>query len=262
MLLIIFWLVLILFLAWILSIIRTIIKFGSFELHADKGSVYIRKGFFEKKEMIVSINDIKAIRIEENIFRQMFGYACIYIECSSGETDNRSVSTIFHPFLRLKDIEGLLKSFSLPYPALIPTYNLPNNSRIRYIFRALLVGLVLVTCLMTILNIPIIIYVPILIVCSYLGNLQYKETSYGFSESNFLLKRRLINKNTMIIKRKHIESIHFYQSFFQRKKNLKNLKLTILSNVSKKRYGLKDFSDFHGPEIHQWYRNKNNKYRE
>jgi putative membrane protein len=246
----------IIILAWVLSIIRTVIRFGTFELSTDGEKIHIQKGLFEKKETIISVKDIKAIRIEENILRQPFGYACIFLESSSGETDKSVGSIVLHPFIRLENIEKVLKRFSLPYPSIITTHQLPKESKLRYIFRKCLLGFILVTPFIYFMKYSYVLYFPALLLFGIWGFIQYKDASYGFSKRSFLLKQRFINKNTIIFSRNHIETIYFYQSFFQRKKGLESIKIKLLSNLSKKSYKLLDFFKDHELDIHQWYRNK------
>lgn len=249
------WFGVLILLAWMLSIVRTIIRFNQFKLSANGEKISIQRGLFEKKEMIISKKDIRAIRIEESILRQLFGYACIYLETSSGDIDKRSVATVLHPFVRLSNVEKFLESFALPYPSLIPVHSLPKPSRLRYVFRKFLLGITLSAILfIKSFEIANFLFIPVILLSILWGFFQYKDTSYGFSNNYFLLKRRFFNRNTIIFERKQIETIYFYESWFQRKRGVKSLGITILSNISKKKYKLVDFIGTHESDIHQWYR--------
>lgn len=256
---VIYWFGIILILAWTLSLIRTILRFGSFQLHGNKQKLFIQKGILEKKETIISINDIKAIRIEESIFKQPFGYASIYVESNNSENENKRITMVLHPFIKIKKVESFLNTFSLPYPSLIRINTLPNKSKIRYIFRKIILAISISIINFTNITNNLFLSIFIIIIFSIWGYLQFRDTSYGFSENNFLLTSRLINKNTVIFNRKHIETIRFSQTLLQRKKNLQSLKIIILSNISKKKFKLIDYTKTHEDQIHQWYIPNNNK---
>lgn len=250
------WISVVILIAWILSIVQTIIRFGSFSLSRNNGRINITQGIFEKKEMMIKIEDIRAIKIEENIFRQPFGFACIYLESSSGTEGKAGVSTILHPFLKVNDIPLFLQSFSLPSPSLIPMHKLPNISKYRYVVRNTIIGCVIGITLAAFLQFKISLILPFLIVYSFWGYLSYKDSAYGFLGSHFLLRHRHLHKKTIIFNRKHIETIYFYQSNMQRRSKVLSIKLTILSNISKKRFKLVGISDAHKKAIHDWYRKK------
>ena len=253
---IILWSLVLLIVVWALSVIRTMLRFGNFKVFINENKIHIQKGLFEKKELIIDKNDFRAIRIEENVFKQPFGLACIYIESSGGESNKRNVSTVLHPLIKKHKIENFLSSISLPYPSLIKVNSLPKQSRFRYILRKLLIGVVISLILIYISKLFWVISVPVLFLFFFYGNLQYKDAGYGIHDNLFLLKKRFLNKNTLIFIKDHIESISFYQSYFQKKKELHSISLIILSNLSKKKFKLIDTSKSNELTIHKWYKKR------
>lgn len=256
--LIILWAFLILMSAWVLSIIRTIIRFGNFSIFVNEQTIHIQKGLSEKKEIMIDIKDLRAIKIEENILKQLFGLSCIYIESSGGDNTKRNVSTVLHPLIKKEEVEAFLKALSLPYPSLTKFNPLPKQAMWRYITRKVFFSLIISLLAVYFLKINFQFTIPVIILFALYGLLQYREAGYGFSKDFFLLIKRSIRRNTIVFVKEHIESISFKQSYMQKKKGLENISLTILSNISKKKFKLGDIRKRHELDIYLWFKKEKN----
>jgi putative membrane protein len=250
------WLSIVFTLGLVFSITRTMVQFNNFNVFTDSGKVVIQKGALNKKELIISIEDVKAIRIEENVLRQLFGFACIYVESSSGESEKRSVSTILYPLIKVGDINEFLMRLSLPSPNLISAAPLTNKAKYRFIIKYTLLGIAVSVFFWLGFSEYKVLPILIIAIFTWWGYLIFKDTAYGVNHHFFYLKRRFINKSTVIITRKHIETMLFKQSFAQRSAGLQTLKLVILSNISKKKYSLVNYPEENQIKFHNWYRNK------
>ncbi|MEI2401171.1 PH domain-containing protein, partial [Paenibacillus phytohabitans] len=49
--------------------------------------LFITRGLIEKKQTTIPLTRIQAIRIGENLIRQPFGYATVYIESAGGSIE-------------------------------------------------------------------------------------------------------------------------------------------------------------------------------
>src|SRR5690606_31617634 len=92
-------------LAWIVSFISTTLRFGGFTVKKKEEELIIERGLLEKRQVTLPLNKVQAVRIDEGIFRQPFGYAMISVEVagSSGGDDDEQ-STMIHPLIKTKQI--------------------------------------------------------------------------------------------------------------------------------------------------------------
>lgn len=67
-------------LIWILAVIAMMIKYADFTLKKVDDDLVITRGLLEKRQLTIPLNRIQGIRISENILRQPFGYASVFVE--------------------------------------------------------------------------------------------------------------------------------------------------------------------------------------
>src|SRR5690606_20283774 len=67
-------------LAWIASFISTVLRFGGFTVKKKENELIIERGLLEKRKVTIPINKVQAVRIDEGILRQPFGYATVSVE--------------------------------------------------------------------------------------------------------------------------------------------------------------------------------------
>ena len=67
-----------LFIAWLLSIAGMMIKHANFKIKKEHELV-ITRGIIEKHQVTIPLRKIQAIKMKENVIRQLFGYATVAI---------------------------------------------------------------------------------------------------------------------------------------------------------------------------------------
>lgn len=246
--------------AWIISVIRYIIKFGNFSVKKYEDQLEINYGLINKRQLIISYENIKAIRMTSTLLRQPLGYVSLHVEGSESATNSKDYSTILVPYLRKTKVLPFLRDFAPEFALDIPINPLPKKSMLRYIIRKLIPTIILVTvlCLLIPFGYFSITFIPLAIL---LGFMQYKDSGWGTWEKYLLFKSRVINLNTLIIPRRHIRALESRQSYFQRRLKLATLRISILSNTSAKRFGMKDvlYQDINKLESWFSYAKGNNK---
>src|SRR5690625_7606567 len=100
---------------WIFSIAGTIIKYGNFTIIKKEEELFITRGLLEKKELTIPLKRIQAIRIEESIIRQPFGYVTVHAEVAGGSMDNREGTPVLFRILTTRGVGGFLHSLSPGY---------------------------------------------------------------------------------------------------------------------------------------------------
>lgn len=99
--LIIFLIVLILLVAWIGSIVVTLIKYNGFTTKLSDGNFIITRGLLERRQTTIPLHRIQAVRITENPLRQLWGYASVFIESAGGSVaDKESMNVVLIPIVK------------------------------------------------------------------------------------------------------------------------------------------------------------------
>src|SRR5215218_7205630 len=140
-----------LLLAWLLAIAGTVLAYTGFTLSREGDFLYIKRGLLERREAIIPLSRIQAVRISEGVLRQPFGLASLRVE-SAGYGEDAGVSATLFPLLLRDEVEEFLAG-AAPEFAVVPALEpLPRRSLRRYVFRAtipaLLVCVAALVCLM------------------------------------------------------------------------------------------------------------------
>ena len=65
-------------------LLMTYLAYYGFSVVLDKEDIVITSGLIEKKRVTVPLNRVQSVRIIENPFRQLFGYATVVIDNAGG----------------------------------------------------------------------------------------------------------------------------------------------------------------------------------
>ena len=93
--------------AWLLSMLGTIVAFAGFTVRRDGDRLRIRRGFVVHREATVPIERIRAVEMVEGVLRRPFGLASLRIEVIGHAAEPSAAQTLFpllgrvevHPFL-------------------------------------------------------------------------------------------------------------------------------------------------------------------
>src|SRR5699024_7847353 len=97
-------------LLWLLSIARTIIKYGHFTITKRDHELLVTRRLLEKKQLTIPLHRVQAIEIEKSIIRQSLGYARIIAVVAGGaETDDEF--PVLCPIIKVRDIDNFLQAF-------------------------------------------------------------------------------------------------------------------------------------------------------
>ena len=76
---------LVFFVVWGISVANDVFRvITDFTVELDKEDLVITRGLIEKKRVTVPLNRVQSVRIIENPFRQLFGYANVVIDNAGG----------------------------------------------------------------------------------------------------------------------------------------------------------------------------------
>ncbi|KMJ56849.1 hypothetical protein AB685_19170 [Bacillus sp. LL01] len=245
---------LVLFLSWLISIIMTMFKYGNFTVVKNKDELLISRGIIEKRQLTISLERIQAIRITQNILRQPFGFATVYVE-SAGSSGGKEAdfSTILFPLVNVSEMEGLLREFVPSYQLSKNVHPLPKRSLIRYLIR-LVVPAIIVSAPIAYFFQPYGYFAFLSVgVAALLGYSQFKTAGWSLGGKQLQLSYRHLSKNIVMIRKKRIQSFELRESFFQGRRKLFTAKASIKTGLGGKNFQVVDVEQNDGEQIYEWY---------
>lgn len=247
---------LLLLLAWIISVCVTALNYYDFTVNKESDRLIITRGLLEKKKVTIMLNRVQAIRIVENPFRQLFGYATVVIESAGGSTGEKDRRITLFPFIKKgEEIE--------PLQALFPEYDFslhltmaPKRAR-SFFYRLNLLWLVPLTGVVSYYFYPYGLFSLILIVLFILlGFWQHRTTGYMIKHKQLTMRYRKFSRVTVYMQKHRIQSLSCTQSFFQKRKQLASVKATVMSGLAGTTSTVYSVDETYADEVMEWYENR------
>lgn len=244
----------ILIVAWVVSVIITLINYYDYTVRIEEEKLIITKGLLEKKRITLPLNRIQAIRIVENPLRQLTGFATVIVESAggNGESGNDKKIALF-PLIKKQDcmqtLEQLFPEMNW-HPAFIrsPKRARPFFYRIDFIWLVPIIGagsyFLYPYGLLSLLLIPLTIL---------LGVWQHKTAGYQIDGKQLAMQYRVFSRTTLIMEKKRIQSITSTQSYFQKRKKVMSIKATVMSGMSGTTGTVPSIEQQDAETIFSWY---------
>ncbi len=213
--------------SWVLSFLGTFIKHYGFTLRVDEEELHLESGLFERKQLTIPFNRIQAVRIKEELLRQPFGYAAVFLE-SAGYGDERNSATTLFPLLASRETAAFLQEVIPEYNVSVEGVRPPGKALRRYLLRMTWVSLAII--LPVWLLVPYGVYAWLLLIPALmLGYFQYKDAMIGVANKTMVIRSRGLSKTTAIIKKHRVQAIEISQNPFQRRLKLCTYSATVAS---------------------------------
>ncbi|HZK44458.1 MAG TPA: PH domain-containing protein [Syntrophomonadaceae bacterium] len=239
-----------LLIAWIASIIGTIISIGGFNLTRYSDRILVGRGLLEKRQINIPVRRIQAVKIAEGILRQPFGLVTIHI-VSVGHGDKSATDTLIFPLLPKREAKNFLQTFLPEFEVETKFTPLSKAAKNRY---------------RMILTIPaLIITLPLIIIFKYgflalllplgaycLGIKQYNDAGWQITDNQLTIRFRNLGLVTTSLKRQRIQSFQLQQNPLQKRKGLKAFNIQIASNIGGTTLSLKGINSEDGDQIMNW----------
>ncbi|WP_088102144.1 PH domain-containing protein [Halalkalibacter urbisdiaboli] len=239
--------------AWMLSSIGTILKYGSFKIEKFDEELVITRGLLEQRQLSLHLHRITAIRLVRNIFRQPFGYTSIYVESAGGGSNEEQLSTVLIPLIHVRELEEIFNRFLQSYPVYHDLHPAPKRALIRFIIRNTMIPLI-GTVLASYYFFPYgYVGAIVIIVMVFLAYLQYRDTGIAVKGSFIWLRFRKLSQVTVIATKNKIQTAEKQVSFLQGKRNLSNVQISVLSSIVGKTFLVRDIESHHGDSCMGWY---------
>ncbi len=240
-----------LFLAWLMSLLGTIIRFAGFSMVRDDENIKISRGLFEKQQISIPIRRIQAIKLVEGILRQPFGMLSIEV-VSVSNIGTKGQGNVLIPLLPKSQVIRFMEKALPEFAMSLQAQGLPGRSKSRYYLINILP--VLIIAVLSSIFIPwgylAFSLVPL---GAWLGHQQYQDAGWHIEGNMLLLRSRMLGKVTTIIHRKRIQSLNISRSFFQERKNLNTLAIAFASGIAGAYAKLRGIDEEKSKTIVSWF---------
>lgn len=221
-----------LLLAWIISIVDTVLAFSGFTLRRDGEYLHIASGLLDRRRTTVPLRRIQAVSISEGWLRQPFGYASMrYV--SAGVNVNDTGSGVLFPLVRRTEIDELLRAAVPGFAASLAEAEaagerLPPRAKPRYVMRIVWTFLVIVAIAVVVAallplsswwwGLWLLLLVPGAV---RYGLMSFRETFWHVdADERYVVRTRGVARTTTIVPKVRIQQRHILQNPFQRRAKL------------------------------------------
>ncbi len=241
-------------LAWIIALIGTLLKYANFTVTKTDEDLIIFHGLLERRQVTIPLNRIQAIRISENIIRQMLGYATVYVESAGGSFGNKLGSKMtLLPMAKLQDIAAIIEPNLTEYKIPTDFHPVPKRSLSRYMVRSTFWIIPIVIVSLIFLKIWGLLSLILLVIAIPWAFLKYKAAGWNLSGSQLSLRSRGVNQTTIIMKKNKIQSLKIHESYFQQKKELATILAFAKSGIGPVIGQVNDVEKDDMQKIYSWY---------
>ncbi len=227
--------------AWVLSILGAVVRYGGFSVERQGNEIVVRRGLLERREVAIPLGRVQAVRIVESLARQPLGYAALYVE-SAGHAEERGKSTYLHPCLHRSSWMPLLQDV-LPEFAVEPLLERPPRRALtRFLLRPVLTTATVATVAAVLVPYGWVAF--LLPVLEFLtGLLAYRDTGLGTAKHVAVMRTRGFSRSTAIIPRRAIQFVQTSRSFLQRRRRVANVEVGAAAGASGRRFHVNEVDE-------------------
>ncbi|HEY9577645.1 MAG TPA: PH domain-containing protein [Pseudobacillus sp.] len=225
-----------LFVAWIISIGLTLLKYARFTLSKGEENVVVQKGLVEKQQLTIPIDRIQGITILENPLRQALGYCSVHLESAGGTAEDKdSASMIIMPMVKKDKALTMLADLFPEYCFSARLTVLPARAASRYIGRACLY-IVPPSIAAAWIFWPFGIWIlTAFVLVGLYGFARFRAVGWNIKGSQLTVRTRKASLKTIFILRTRIQSLEMIETWRQRQRNLASVHSVIRSGAAGKK---------------------------
>lgn len=243
-------------LLWVVSLVVTMLKYSNFMLVKGERDLIITRGLLEKKQITIPLQRIQAIKIKENILRQPFQLASVYIISASGSlTDNESTDVVAIPLIKRKKIATLIQQMVSEYVLPEKFISPPKHALGRYLIKSIWFGFIFPIPVACIYFFPPWGYLSLLLIIFFLlsGYISYQSAGWSLDGKQLTISSRQIDKVTLIMKKNRIQSLDYTEGIWQRKGDLASVHGVVASGLGGTHASVADIKKEDVDRIYEWY---------
>jgi putative membrane protein len=199
-------------LAWFVSVVLAIIRFGNYTISRNGERLTIVRGIIERRQVTIPINRIQAIRLEEEPIWQWLGFLAVHA-VSKGYGQEQEETTLLFPLLRRAELIPFLQEMVPAFAEmrLDSLHRLPRRSRVSYFFLPIFcLGLVMAGVL------PFTHWGWLggIVLAGVIFHGLWRHRSAGFhvSDQMLMMRNRFWKRKTLIVPRQRIQLLECIQT--------------------------------------------------
>lgn len=221
-----------------MSILKCVVTYYNFKVYADKETLKVQYGLFNKKSFSLQKSKINGIILKQSLlmkFCKLYTAEVIVIGYGDSSKDSGTEQAIIFPIAaidKIKDIvDRVLPEYSLDY-----VLCKPERKAIRYFFFSpsvvfATIGFITALIISILINNYVVIACAAVLLTLAVFGAILKFTNAGISvgENNVVLSAGAFSKRIAVVKTKSIESITASGSIFKRRKKVVSIKLGFIA---------------------------------
>lgn len=241
--------------------LRTIIKYGKYQISSDRHYIYIKRGIVEEVTFSIAKERVQSIEIKQSPLQRLLKQAKVNL-ISSGTNrheGNKQVNTLY-PFLSEEKVDTLLAEIMSNFSISKTMNKLPKTSCWLQIFKMSWIGIISSLVLFFIkpnfygINwwmMSIILFILIIT----RGTLNYHHSRYTINKEFIQIKKGALFTTTQISMRSKIMEVTVKENIFQQKLGLSSVQ-TVIQTKPVQITCLHDVPISFTNKFLQWYSNR------
>ncbi len=236
--------------AWMVSMLSTLIRFGGFTVKKQRDELIIERGLLEKRQVTVPINKVQAVRIDEGLLRQPFQYAAISLEIAGDSGQEQEQSTLIHPLIKRNEIYPFLKKVLPAFAEEVPFQAVPKRALRRYLIRSTWFFALLVCAAFFFIPVKFaILSIALLFIGLLFGWSKHRDAGWFLTDQLAAVRFRRLKRTTVLTIKKRIQAIESHQSLLQLRKQLASFQISVLGGLFGKTYHIIDMDEKEAGEL-------------
>jgi putative membrane protein len=243
-----------LILAWIIALVGTMFKYADFTVVKTEHDLIITQGLLERRQITIPLKRIQAIRINENIVRQLLGYGSVIVESAGGSANNQEGSNVMLlPLVKISEISAILSPHLKDYQLGTRFTPVPKRARMRYLFRSWFWVVPVIVLSFIFLKIWGLVSLVLFGLVTWWALLKFQDAGWNLNQQQLSLRYRTIIRTTVFIKKNKIQSVNMKESYFQRKKDLASVEAFVKLGFGGFGGQVMDLEKTDVKKIYSWY---------
>lgn len=240
--------------AYVLSVIYMMIKYAHFTLKKVNDDLVITRGLWEKREITIPLKRIQGVHVCENLLRQPFHYATVFIESAGGSlNDDSSSKVMILPIIRRDQMHERLARILPQYRFTNRLHPAPKRALRRYLFRGMLVVFLPIIGCLYFFHMWGMLSLFILPFAFLFCFFKFKDAGWLIEEDQLTLRYRGVIRHTVYMKKSKIQTIEMKESYFQKRKKLATIIAIIKSGVGASGGAVVDLEKDDCVKMFEWY---------
>lgn len=239
---------------WIIAFLGMMLKYANFTVNKTEHDLIITQGLLEKRQMTFPLKRIQVVRISENVFRQLLGYATVYIESAGGSVEYKEGSRVMLlPIIKRNQISRVLSPYITDYKLVGYFHPAPKRAMLRYMLRSWYWAAPIVIASLLFFKVWGFFSLILFAAATLWAFLKYRDAGWNLENLQLSFRYRTLSRNTIYMKKSRIQSLDVRESHFQWRNKLATIEAFVKSGIGSAGGRVNDLAVDDVEEIYSWY---------